>query len=206
VDGNVSAPSFATSLVALLAITNPIGVLPLYLGLGQKLTRNGQRRRALLVGLAVAIALTVSLLVGGALLRLFDVDLNAFKIAGGLVVAFVGWSMITAQNNPLVGEDGRSPTVVPLAVPLVAGPGAISLVITYGNEYKTAGDYASGVLAIIITGAWISVFFLFGPYVAKVLRPAGVRIVTRLFGLLLLAIAIQAIVAAIIRIFPLLHR
>ena len=90
-DATISAPTLITSAIGLLTITNPIGTLPIFLNLTKDATPTKQRRMALLIGLAVIAVLAISLAAGNVILGLFDIDMTAFKIAGNLLVAAIGW-------------------------------------------------------------------------------------------------------------------
>ncbi|MCS5716888.1 NAAT family transporter [Herbiconiux sp. CPCC 205763] len=202
----ISAPTLVTSAIALLTIANPIGSLPIFLNLTKDFDRARQRRIGFLVGVAVFAVLTVSLLVGKFILEAFGIDLTSFRIAGNLLVASIGWGMLTAKQNVLTVADSQSPAVVPLAIPLIAGPGAISLVITFADDYPSPIDLLAGVGINLLVAGVIAVALFFAPEVARVVKPTGMSIVTRLFGLLLLSIAIQSIIGALAEAFPVLTK
>jgi multiple antibiotic resistance protein len=197
----ISAPTLATSALALLTISNPIGSLPIFLNLTKDFDLARQRRIGIL---AVFAVLTVSLLAGKLILEGFGIDLTSFRIAGNLLVASIGWAMLTAKANVVTVADNQSPVVVPLAIPLIAGPGAISLVITFAENYPSLIDLAAGVLVNLGVAIVIAVALFFAPQVARVVKPTGMSIVTRIFGLLLLSIAIQSILGALSDAFPVL--
>jgi len=157
-------------------------------------TPRGQRRTALLTGVSVAVVLLVALLTGEFLLDAFDIHIDAFRIAGGLLIGWVAWSMATAKSSTFQPDSGkRSPVVVPLAIPLLAGPGAIALTITFAHGYDEWIEWVVGVLLCVLVGGVVAAIYAAGPWVARVLTPAGLEVVTRVFGLLLLAIAVQSI-------------
>lgn len=202
----ISAPTIMTSAIALLTIANPIGSLPIFLNLTKDFDRARQRRIGILVGFAVFAVLTVSLLLGKLILEAFSIDITSFRIAGNLLVASIGWGMLTAKANVLTVSDSQSPVVVPLAIPLIAGPGAISLVITFAENYGTPLDLVAGVLVNLGIALVIAVALFFAPEVARVVKPTGMSIVTRIFGLLLLSIAVQSILGALTTVFPVLTK
>ena len=198
----ISAPSLITGAIALFTITNPIGTLPIFLGLTKDLDAAKQRRTAVLVAVAVVVVLVVALIGGTFVLDAFGIDMTAFKIAGNLLVASIGWAMLVAKSDPVAVEPGQSPVVVPLAIPVLAGPGAIALVITFAHEYTGIVDYLLGIGIVLVIGAAVAVVYVAGPWVARVLKTTGMSVLTRVFGLLLLAIALQAILAALALAFP----
>ncbi|MGP3533490.1 MarC family protein [Microbacterium sp. RD1] len=194
----IAAPTFVTSAVALFTICNPIGSLPVFLDVTKDREPKQQRRIGIVVGIAVIAILAISLVAGTFVLELFGIDITAFKIAGNLLVAFIGWAMLLARRSPVATNDGEgSPAVVPLAMPVIAGPGAIALAITFAHSYTSILDYAIGLAIIVVVGLACSIVLYFGPTVHKVLGPAGMNVITRVFGLLLLAIAVQAIVTSL---------
>jgi multiple antibiotic resistance protein len=194
----MAAPTFVTSAIALFTICNPIGSLPVFLQVTQDRDAAAQRRIGLAVGLAVIVILAIALVAGTWVLQLFGIDITAFKIAGNLLVASIGWAMLLARPSPVATNDGTgSPAVVPLAMPVVAGPGAIALAITFAHSYTSLADYAIGLGIVALVGVACAVVLYFGPAVHKVLGPAGMNVVTRVFGLLLLAIAVQSILTSL---------
>ena len=129
---------FVTAFVALFTITNPVGNIPLFLALTTNQTPRQQRITARTAAFAVAVVLIICLFVGQAILHLFGIRMEAFTFAGSLVVATLAWSMLSIQTSgqrhtAQEGDEAASKasiTVVPLAIPILAGPGAISTVIS----------------------------------------------------------------------------
>jgi multiple antibiotic resistance protein len=197
-DATIAAPTLITSAVALFTICNPIGSLPVFLEIVKDRTPAQQKRIGAWVGVAVVVILSIALIAGTSILQIFGIDITAFKIAGSLLVATIGWAMLISKPSPVATNEGSgSPVVVPLAIPVVAGPGAIALAITFAHSYTNVLDYVLGVVVIVIVGAACSVTFFFAPSIAKVLGPAGMSVLTRVFGLLLLAIAVQSILTSL---------
>lgn len=195
-DVHISVTSLITAAVGLLTVTNPIGTLPIFLSLTKDYGPSRQRRTALFVGIAVAVVLLAALLVGQFLLDVFDIHIDAFRIAGGLLIGWVAWSMVTAKTSTFQTDSGsRSPVVVPLVIPLLAGPGAIALAITFAHGYRHWLEWVIGAVLCILVGAVVAGIYAAGPWIAKILTPAGLEVVTRVFGLLLLAIAVQSVLA-----------
>lgn len=195
-DAHLSLTSLVTAAIGLLTITNPIGTLPIFLALTADDTPARQRRTALNTGIAVAVVLLIALLTGQLLLDVFDIHIDAFRIAGGLLIGSVAWSMVTAKPSSFQTDAGRrSPVVVPLAIPLLAGPGAIALAITFSHGYDEWIEWVVGGLLCVLVGGVVAAVYAAGPWVARILTPAGLEVVTRVFGLLLLAIAVQSILA-----------
>lgn len=189
-----------TTLVALFAIMNPIGAIPLFLAI----TPNDpvvRRKIAIQAGLATVITLLVAYFIGDLILALFRIEMDAFRIAGALVIAAAGWAMVFGRAARAYGDDNRSPAVIPLAIPKLAGPGAMAVVIALGDT-DTGVVIVEDVVIILILGVITMLLLLFAGPVERLLRENGMNIMTRVFGLLLLAIAIGSILVSIADYFP----
>ncbi|NYE18997.1 MarC family protein [Microbacterium immunditiarum] len=191
-----------TAGVALFTICNPIGTIPVFLSVTANVDPAKQRRIALVTGLGVFAVLTLSLILGAVILQFFGISVPALKIAGFLFVATIAWAMLTRTGSILPTQNQGSPAIVPLAMPVVAGPGAIALVIAFGKDNPGLVDYLWGVLIIALSAIATAVIFFFAPYLARVLGPAGMEIFQKLFGLILLAICVEQILTAMPHIWP----
>ena len=191
-----------TAGVALFTICNPIGTIPVFLSVTANMEPAKQRRIALVTGLGVFAVLTLSLILGAVILQFFGISVASLKIAGFLFVATIAWAMLTKTGSILPTQNQGSPAIVPLAMPVVAGPGAIALVIAFGKDNPGLVDYLWGILIIAVSAIATAVIFFFAPYLAKALGPAGMEIFQKLFGLILLAICVEQILTALPHIWP----
>lgn len=191
-----------TAGVALFTICNPIGTIPVFLSVTQGKTQAEQRKIALMTGVGVFAVLSVSLVLGSIILSFFGIGVPALKIAGFMFVATIAWAMMTREGAILPTQNAGSPAIVPLAMPVVAGPGAIALIIAFAKENPALLDYAWGLLIVAISAIATAVIFYFAPYLAKLLGPAGMDIFQKLFGLILLAICVEQILTAMPKIWP----
>lgn len=131
------------AFIALFTIIDPIGTIPIFLALTSGQTPHEQKRTVLVASTAMMITLLVALFAGDDILKLFGINLNAFSLAGMIVIASLAWSMLNAKMSPIQhtqAEDQEakqkdSVAIVPLAFPILAGAGAISLVIGYGYRF-----------------------------------------------------------------------
>lgn len=186
---------------ALFSITDPIGNAVIF---SQMTANRSQAERAMIawrVGLYAAVILIAALWAGSPILNFFGVTLPALKVGGGLVVAASGWRLLFEEEKPPTAEDtAASPGSVadfaffPLTMPLVVGPGAISVAITLGAA-PPAGlhlPYLAGVtLAAALVAAVTALLFRYAGLIGRALGPSGSRAVKRLVALLLLAIGVQ---------------
>ncbi|MFO1127080.1 MAG: MarC family protein [Rhodospirillales bacterium] len=206
--------NIVTCLVALLAIMNPIGNIPLFLVMTEGDDAAQRRRTALVTSLAVMITLMVVALAGADILEALGITVDDLRIAGGLVILLIGMSMLHSEtsaihNSAAETEEGRrkeSPAIVPLAIPLTAGPGAMATVIVYAKDARQLLDYAS--LAAAIAAASFATYFAFraSAVVKRAFGVSGMNIMVRIMGLLLASIAVGMIATGLKGIFPGLSR
>jgi multiple antibiotic resistance protein len=205
--------SFLTAFIALFTITNPIGNIPLFLALTAKQSLKQQRQVVVVAAIAVMITLIISLFLGKAILSIFNIQLAAFELAGQAIIATLAWSMLRAQTSHqrhTPEEQAEAATkdsiaIVPLAIPILAGPGAMSTVISYASRANGSQDLLA-VLAILAVTIAISACLFFAPALQKLLGVTGMNVLTRVFGLLLLAISIGSAASALKELFPLLGK
>lgn len=191
--------SALTTLIAMFAIVSPITAIPIFLHLTQGQTKKQRRAIALKTALVSGLTLLVAYFLGEIILRLLSIDLNAFKIAGSLIIGGIGWSLVQGQKVT-VGSNPSGAAVVPLAIPIMAGPGAIAATITIRS---TEGDFFWQNIGIFIALTLVSyVLFLLAQPVETLLGETGLNIVSRIFGLLLISIAVSSAVTALGIVFP----
>jgi multiple antibiotic resistance protein len=197
-------------LVSLLTILTPFTVLPVYVSLTADMP-DAARKHALIKTLGTVLAtLLFFQWTGMYLFRIIGVELPSFQIAGGLIIASIAWSMLHANPSRIQStgtEDAESLekedfSVVPLAIPMLSGPGAITTVILLSQQQQhIEGDLALSALILFATLILYPVFRLAHP-IFKRLGVTGTRILTRVMGMLLLAIAIEFVVQGIIHSLP----
>lgn len=193
-------PDMLTFLIGLVAVMNPVGNAAIYLSLVASKTRKEQHRVALRCAIAVAVILVIVTWVGLKLLQFFGISVGAFKVAGGLAVLLIGLNMLRSnvhahpdKSDAAVAKakHGEHVGVVPLAIPIVAGPGAMSTLIAHAPLYNTLLGKTFVSFFVILVAALVGLIFWTGPYIAKALGDGGMRIAVRIMGLILSAIAIQ---------------
>jgi multiple antibiotic resistance protein len=199
-------------IVSLLVIANPIGAIPVFLALTEDQTPEQKRHTAKIAPLAVAITLIAAILAGNSLLRFFGIDLSAFRVGGGILILLMAVAMLHAKRSGIhqtseeadEAEEKDTVAIVPLAIPMLAGPGAISTVILATG--KSSGPlYTVSLFAgpiILSLALWLS--FRFAAPVGRLLGKTGINIATRLMGLVLAAIAVEFITQGLMEIFPVL--
>ncbi len=199
----VPRPSyFQFSLLALSSIfflVDPFAAIPTFIAITAGADARRRRRMALRGSLTCFIMLTSFAIAGQAIFRMFGIKLPAFEIAGGLILLLIGIDMLEAKRSPTQessdeAEEGAAKEdagIVPLGIPMLAGPGAISSVMVLVGQAQNLGEKAA-ILGAIAVSAAASYFVLNGAdRVRKILGETGIRILVRIMGLLLMALAVQ---------------
>ncbi|MGF1686654.1 YchE family NAAT transporter [Photobacterium japonica] len=201
---------FLQFFVGLIAAVNPIGIMPIFVSLTSHMSPEERNKTALTANIGVAVILTVSLLAGQMLLDMFSISLDSFRVAGGLLLLTIAFSMMSGK----LGEDKQNKEersesisreqigVVPLAMPLMAGPGAISSTIVYGSRHPDMASTVGIALTIVLfaTSCWL--LFRAAPLIVRVLGQTGINVITRIMGLILAALGIEFIANGLRALFP----
>lgn len=193
--------SDVTTLIALFAIVNPITAIPVFLALSAGCTPRQRRMLALKTSVYAGITLLVAYFLGGLILETLSIRLDAFRIAGSLIIASYGWHMTMGRAFEQPTENISGIAVVPLAIPLMAGPGAIATVIALGNADRGIVHWVNLVIIVALT-AMTFIFLLTAQPILRLLKEDGLMVVSRILGLLLLAIAASTIMSALASAFP----
>ncbi|NML73538.1 MarC family protein [Rhizobium sp. S-51] len=191
------------AFTTLLVTVDPPGLAPLFLGLTQGMTR-GERKQVAVRGSLIAFAiLAVFALFGAAILGALGISMGAFRIAGGLMLFAISFEMIFEKRNErkekttdaaITKDHIHNLAVFPLAIPLIAGPGAISATVLIAG---TMGDVVGKVQLILVIGACVALVFLALSLAERLNRFLGVTgraLLTRLLGVLLSALSVQFVV------------
>ncbi|MBI3428510.1 MAG: MarC family protein [Actinobacteria bacterium] len=193
--------SDVTTLVALFAIVSPITSIPLFLSLTSGITREKRRIIALQTALVSGLTLFIAYFVGDVILKLLSIQMDAFRIAGALIIGAIGWSMVMGRKGGVFEVSPLGAAVVPLAIPMMAGPGAIATVIAIGNSDVGIVRVAD-VIIILVLSILTGLLLLAAEPIERILGEQGLMVLTRIFGLLLLAIAVSTAMSAIASAFP----
>jgi multiple antibiotic resistance protein len=196
---------------ALLVILDPFAAIPVLLSLTRNYTSHERSRAVILTAITVAAVLSLAALFGERMLTILGTSLPSFRVGGGIVLLLMSLSMLRAQPDQLRATQAErtaagpeNVAVVPLAIPLLAGPGAISTVII--EMHRPGAEYhLFWVLAVIFAMALLlwGVLRLASP-IGRLLGQPGLNILNRLFGLILAAIAIEIMANGLRELFPVL--
>jgi multiple antibiotic resistance protein len=192
--------TFASSFTALFAIVDPVAVIPVFLGLTDRYTAQ-ERAAASLKACAIASAiLCVFAVTGEGIFRLFGISIPAFRIAGGILLLFLGMAQLEAHRERVKTEEENESysrddiSIFPLATPLLAGPGSISTVVLQSSDVH--GPVQNALFLLAIGLVFVVTYFLLksAPHLYRLLGKTGINLVTRIMGIILTAIAIQFII------------
>ena len=197
-------------LVGIFAILNPLGAIPIYLSLTADRRPMEMHRTAAKAAIAVAVILILAVWAGDALLAFFGIGLPAFRIAGGLLVLLIAIAMFHARTSPARQTDAEQTeaeskndiAVVPLAIPLLAGPGAISLAIVDAHQAGNWPEKLVFSLGIVAIGVIVWLVLRLAEPIGARLGTAGLNIATRVMGLILAAMAVQFMADGLLALFP----
>lgn len=197
-------------VISLFAILTPFAAIPIYLGLTEGRSQTERQAIARTAVLTVVAVLWASALAGDVVLQILGTSLDSFRVGGGIVLLLMALSMLNARVSPVqqthdeVSEaEGKTAIgVVPLGLPLLAGPGAISSVIIEMHRSDSLLHQALvlACIAVVALGLWVSLR-LAEPIGARLGR-TGLNILNRLFGLLLAAVAVEIIAVGLRALFP----
>lgn len=204
-------------ILSLIVLVNPFSALSIFLELTQGYTSRERRRTAQITALSVFIIMTVFIFSGNWILKILSISTGSFQVGGGILVFLIAVSMMNSGSNPAKPKIGTQEhdeitvqprpnmgavAIVPLAMPLIIGPGGISTVIIHASAARHMND----LLAILAAGAVISVIcylsLLAAAKVSRWLGETGLTVLNRIMGMLLAAVAVEIVIAGIRSLFP----
>jgi multiple antibiotic resistance protein len=204
---------FLKFAAALFAIMNPFGNIAIFLSVTAD--RDADRGKiAVMTATAVLITLVVAAVLGQQILDLFGISVGSFRIAGGIIILILALSMLHAQPSTVhhshaeveAGKTKDNPAIFPLAIPVIAGPGSMATVILYSQHAQGALGWATIGAVIVVMSAVLLVALYAADRVASFLGTTGIKVLTRLMGMVLAAIAIEMIAGGLVELFPQLHK
>lgn len=202
----LSFAEYSQFFVGLLAIVDPLGAIPVFLVLTARQSPKVKRATIRLTVLSVFSVLVVSMVLGQAILNVLGISINAFRCAGGLVLLLMSLAMLQSHSmkpnevNEL--EEDETIALVPLTIPLLAGPGAISTVIVYAHQSSewTHSILIFAAIASVCFCLWLTLVAM--PWLSKHITQKSIAMSTRIMGLLLAAIAVEFIAGGLKGLFP----
>lgn len=192
-----------TILAALFSVVNPLGAIPMYLSLSEHHTKEETNKTSLLTSIYFVLILMSFFWGGTYILGFFGVSIAALRAAGGLVIIMSGFALLNGNMaKRRIGDKVKAEAMekedisfTPMAMPMLSGPGSISLLIGYFSEYPDLNHKLVIASVIVLTGVIIYIILRFSPLLFKFLGRGGLKAVARIMGFIVLAIGIEYIVS-----------
>jgi MarC family membrane protein len=200
---------FIYIFAALFSVLNPIGTVPIFVGLTQHDDQKERSRISLWTAINVFIILIISYFIGQYVLTFFGISIDALRIAGGIIILSSGFSLLSGKFSKKRGinkkiesdlQNRNDIALTPLAIPMLAGPGSISLLIAFYQEHHQTEEIIIAVLAIFLVAIAIFIILKSAHYLAKILGSAGIVAISRIVGFIVIAIGIEYIVSSLVNI------
>jgi multiple antibiotic resistance protein len=199
-------------LLALLAIVNPIGVIPFFIHFTRGFSREQRRRTIHVAAIGAFVVIAVSALAGLRIIEFFGISLASFQVGGGMLLLVSALQMLNAQPAESRSADlsegsdkvdaGDSIAIVPLTIPLLTGPATISTMVIYAEKTRHWWQLAILVGYGVVIGLSVWLAFSLSPRIARVLGRTGINVMTRLMGILLAALAVEVMSDGLVKLFP----
>lgn len=203
---------YVKMFIGLLAIINPFGVIPIFISMTTDQNSVQRSKTINMVAIGVIIILLVALFFGELVLDFFGITIASFRVGGGILILLMAIAMLHAKTSYIrqteeeadESIEKESVAIVPLAMPLLAGPGAISTVILMAHKSNGVAHYMVIALGIMLLGLVVWGVLRLSPWIATRIGATGINIFTRIMGLILAAIAVEFIANGIQGLFPIL--
>jgi len=200
-------------LVAMIIMMNPLGSLSIFLDLTKRTKQIAQRRIALRTSSAILFIMLLTVWTGKDLLALLGITISSFRCAGGIILLLMGLAMLQSRESPVsytseddeAAKERESVAIVPMALPVIVGPGAISTVIISAGDYpQFASKVWLSILCVFLTLV-VGMILYYAALIAKLVGSSVIKVVTRIMGMIIMAIAVGMLAEGLMGLFPLLH-
>ena len=204
-------------LVTLLAIVNPLAIVPFFIHYTQGFSKEQKQRTILISSFSAFVVIAVSALLGLKILEFFSIYMSSFQVGGGMLLLISSLNMLNAQpaeakpqthdmeDGAAKAAMGASIAVVPLTIPLLTGPATMSTVVIYAEKAKTFWQVGTLVAYGLVIALATALCFALAEPIARVLGRTGINVMTRLMGLILAALAVEVMADGLGKLFPLLR-
>jgi len=196
-----------TVFMGFFAMLNPIGILPVFMGMVKNFDQKTQKKIAMKSTTVAFVIIAVFSIFGHIIFRLFGITLPAFQIAGGIIVFIIGFQMLNARDNSIhnptlqekdaLENEARDMAISPLGIPLLAGPGTISTAMNFVGAEKSISNVLVVILIFAVMCIITYVMFVSSQVISRKLDPGLLKVVSRIMGLILAVIAVQMMINGI---------
>jgi len=201
---------FIYVFAALFSVINPLGTVPIFVGLTSGESSETKSRISMLTSINIFVILVISFFIGKYLLQFFGISIESLRIAGGLIITSSGFALLTGSFSKHKGMDKQRVkddafqrdgiSLTPLAIPMLAGPGSISLLIGLYQEYELFYDRLLTLVAILMVCLATFGVLKCAHYIVKILGASGINAISRIIGFIVIAIGIEYISSSITKI------
>ncbi len=197
--------------IAMVSIINTIGALPVFLSLTKSSSDDELKITARTCAMAIFVTIFVSMFFGNNILHFFGITIAAFRVGGGILIGSMAFNMLKAQNSEhkmnekeiiRSKEEMKEMGIVPLGIPLLAGPGSISTAIIYSDKFQHTYQWIGAVLGLSLIAIFIYLVLSFSRKISQRMGRIGVNVMTRIMGLILMALAVEFITLGVKVLFP----
>lgn len=198
---------FFSVFAALFSVLNPLGTVPVFVGLTKDDTKHNRDKTSFWTSINVCIILLISFFAGKYVLSFFGISINSLRVAGGLIIATSGFALLTGSFTKHKGmkkasvqadlETRSEVSLTPLAIPMLAGPGSISLLITYNQSFDSKEQHLLSVFAIIAVCLVIYLILRTSHFIVKALGASGINAISRIIGFIVIAIGVEYVSSAV---------
>lgn len=209
----MTTPEMIQFIVAMIIMMNPLGSLSIFLDLSRKTSVIEQRKSALEATIAIFIIMLLTLWTGREILLLFGITIPAFRFAGGIILLIMGFSMLQSKESPVshteeddaAAKGRQSIGIVPIALPVVVGPGTMSTLIISASDYpQLINKFWMSIICVGLTIV-MGIMLYYAATIAKTVGASVIKVVTRIMGMIIMAIAVGMLADGLIGLFPILH-
>ena len=198
---------FIYVFAALFSVINPLGTVPIFVGLTKEDSKKERSRTSVLTAVNIFVILLISFFTGRYILNFFGISLDSLRIAGGLIITTSGFALLTGSfskhkgmDKPRVKEDAfqrDGVSLTPLAIPMLAGPGSISFLIGLYQEYQSWNDKLIAVAAIFAVCLATLLVLRSSHYIVAMLGASGINAISRIIGFIVIAIGVEYISSSV---------
>lgn len=198
------------TFASLISVINPLGTVPIFIGLTKDKDAREMNEIAIRTVLNVFVIMLVAFFGGQYILAFFGIGLTSLKLAGGLIIASSGFALLSGNFSKHKGmkrrerEDAKKRSDVsmtPLAIPMLSGPGSMSLLITYKESYTGFSQQMVIIGAVVLTCLITLLLLLSGRFIVRALGASGINALSRIIGFIVISIGIEYVVSTLIEIY-----
>lgn len=209
----MTKPEITQFIVAMIIMMNPLGSLSIFLDITRKTSIIEQRKNALEATIAIFFIMLLTLWSGREVLSLFGITIPAFRFAGGIILLLMGFSMLQSKESPVshtladdeAAKKRHSIGIVPIALPVIVGPGTMStLIIAASDHPQSINKFWMSIICILLT-LIMGLMLYYAAAIAKTVGASVIKVVTRIMGMIIMAIAVGMLADGLIGLLPVLR-